>query len=96
MKFKPLEDKIIVKSVEGKDVSSGGIFLTDQSKKKSGEGTVVAVGPGRVLDSGQILPLTVKVGDVVAYQTYSASEIRIDSDLFYAMRESEVLTVLEN
>ena len=74
MNLKPLGDRLVVEHVEQAEKSAGGVFLPDTAKEKPQEGRVLAVGTGRVLDNGNLLPVSVKVGDRILYSKYSGSE----------------------
>jgi len=95
MKIRPLYDRILVKRVEEKETVMGGIIIPDTAKEKPQEGEVVAVGQGKRLEDGTIVPLDVKVGDRILFGKYSGSEIKLDGDEYMIMREDEVLGVLE-
>jgi chaperonin GroES len=91
MNLKPLGDRIVVKPVAKEEVTKGGIVLPDTAKEKPQEGEVVAVGPGRVTEEGNRIPLDVKKGDTIVYPKYSGTELKIDGEEYLIMRESEVL-----
>ena len=93
-KIKPLHDRVIVKPSEAEEKTKGGIILPDTVKEKPIEGKVVAVGTGKVTEEGKVLPLTVKVGDVVLYGKYSGTEIRVDQVDYLIMRESDIFGVV--
>ncbi|MEN6532420.1 MAG: co-chaperone GroES [Bryobacteraceae bacterium] len=95
MKIRPLYDRILVKRVEEKETVMGGIIIPDTAKEKPQEGEVVAVGQGKRLEDGTIVPLDVKVGDRILFGKYSGSEIKLDGEEYMIMREDEVLGVLE-
>jgi chaperonin GroES len=94
--LKPLGDRVILEASASEETTAGGIVLPDAAKKKPQEGTVIAVGPGRVLDNGKRSEVNVKVGDVVVYAKYGGTEIKVegkeyvilDVDQIYAVRES--------
>jgi chaperonin GroES len=89
--LKPLDDRIVVEPVEAEEVTSGGIVLPDTAKEKPQRGTVLAVGPGKLLDNGKRGDLSVAVGDEVIYGKYSGSDIEIDGRDIKILRESDVL-----
>jgi chaperonin GroES len=89
--LKPLDDRIVVEPVEAEEVTSGGIVLPDTAKEKPQRGTVLAVGPGKLLDNGKRGELSVAVGDEVIYGKYSGSDIEIDDRDIKILRESDVL-----
>jgi chaperonin GroES len=93
-KIKPLHDRVIVKPSEAEEKTKGGIILPDTAKEKPIEGKVVAVGSGKVTEDGKVMPLTVKVGDVVLYGKYSGTEIRIDQEEYLIMRESDIFGIV--
>lgn len=96
MKIKPLHDRVLVKRVEAEDEVRGGIYIPDTAKEKPQEGEVVAVGDGKVLDSGQKIGMSVKVGDRVLFGKYSGSEVKLDDQEYLIMREDEILGVLNS
>ncbi len=93
-KFRPLQDRILIKRIEKEERSSGGIIIPDTAKEKPQEGEVVAVGNGKRLDNGQLQTLDVKPGDRVLFGKYSGSEIKIDGTEHLILREDEILGVL--
>ncbi len=95
MKIKPLHDRILVKRIEGEEEEiRGGIVIPDTAKEKPQEGAVVAVGDGKVLDSGQKVSMSVQEGDRILFGKYSGTEVEIDDEEFLIMREDEVLGIL--
>ena len=96
MNIRPLYDRIVVKRLEDeKENKIGGLFIPDSAKEKPQEGEVVAVGKGKRLEDGKVVPLDVEKGNRILFGKYSGSEIRIDGEEFMIMREDEVLGVLE-
>jgi chaperonin GroES len=95
MSIRPLYDRIVVKRIEEKETKVGGLFIPDSAKEKPQEGEVVAVGNGKRLEDGKLVPLDVKVGDRILFGKYSGNEIKIDGEELLIMREDEVLGVLE-
>lgn len=95
MKLKPLGDKVILKIMEQEEKTSGGILLPDTAKEKPQKGEVLAVGTGVVLDSGQKIPLDVKVGDRVFFARYSGTEVKIDGEEYLIVSERDILAVIE-
>ena len=96
MKIKPLQDRILIRRLDSEEEETrGGIVIPDTAKEKPQEGEVVAVGDGKVLDSGQKLQMTVKVGDRILFGKYSGTEVKIDAEELLIMREDEVLGILE-
>ena len=95
MKFRPLQDRILIKRLDREDKSSGGIIIPDTAKEKPQEGEVVAVGNGKRLDDGKLQPLDVKSGDRILFGKYSGSEIKLEGEEHLILREDEVLGILE-
>jgi len=95
MKIRPLYDRIVVKRIEEQETVRGGIIIPDSAKEKPQEGEVVAVGQGKRLEDGKLVPLDVKVGDRILFGKYSGSDIKLDGDEYMIMREDEVLGVLD-
>jgi chaperonin GroES len=95
MKLKPLGDHVVILPLEAEDRTPGGIVLPDTAKEKSTKGEVVAVGSGKVLANGRVVPLSVKEGDKVLYSKYAGSEVKIDGKEYKIVTESEILAVLE-
>ncbi len=93
--MRPLDDRIVVKPSEPEQKTAGGIVLPDTAKEKPQRGHVIAVGPGKMLDSGKRAGMLVKVGDIVLYGKYSGSEVEVAGDKYQIMRESDVLAVVE-
>ena len=94
MNVKPLADRVIIKAAEAEEMTKGGIILPDTAKEKPQQGEVVAVGPGKVSDSGSLVDVTLKIGDKVLYGKYSGTEITVDGEDVLIMRESDILAVL--
>ena len=95
MKIRPLYDRIVVKRVETQEQKIGGLFIPDSAKEKPQEGEVVAVGKGKRLEDGKVIPLDVKPGDRILFGKYSGNDIKIDGEEYMIMREDEVLGILE-
>jgi chaperonin GroES len=95
MKIRPLYDRIVVKRIEEKETVQGGIIIPDTAKEKPQEGEVMAVGKGKRLEDGKLVPLDVKVGDRILFGKYSGNDIKIDGEEYMIMREDEVLGVLD-
>ena len=93
-KIKPLQDRILVKRLEEKEVKKGGIIIPDTAKEKPQEGEVVAVGPGKVTEDGKRQPMEVKVGDKILFGKYSGSEVKVDDKEYLIMREEDILAIL--
>ena len=95
MKIRPLYDRIVVKRIEEQETVRGGIIIPDSAKEKPQEGEVVAVGNGKRLENGTLVPLDVKAGDRILFGKYSGSDIKLDGEEYMIMREDEVLGVLD-
>lgn len=95
MNFKPLKDRLLVKYSEEPEKSSGGIYIPETAKEKPQKGEVVAVGAGRVTDDGKLQPVEVKVGDVVLFEKYAGSKIKMDDTEYLIIREDDVLGIQE-
>ncbi|MGI6401581.1 MAG: co-chaperone GroES [Thermoguttaceae bacterium] len=91
LNLKPLEDRIVVKPLEAEEKTAGGILLPDSAKEKPQRGVVVAVGAGRLLDSGNRAEMTVAIDDEVIYGKYSGSDVEVDGEQLKILRESDVL-----
>ena len=95
MSVKPLEDRILIKPLEAETKTASGIFLPESAKEKPIQGKVVALGPGKLLDSGERVKPSVKKGDTVVFGKYAGTEIEIKNVKHMIMRESELLGVIE-
>jgi len=95
MNLKPLGDRVLVQRVEAGEEVRGGIVIPDTAKEKPQEGVVIAVGAGRVLDSGQKVAMSVKAGDKVLFGKYSGSEIKLNDEEYLIMSEGEILGILK-
>lgn len=95
VKIKPLGDRILVKALSGETVTKSGIFLPDTAKEKPQEGTVLAVGPGKVLDSGKRVVSEIQVGQRVLFAKYAGTEIKQDGQEFLILRESDIMGIVE-
>lgn len=93
--LKPLGDHVLVKPLSKEEKTVGGIILPDTAKEKPQAGEVIAVGPGRLLDNGTRVQPEVKVGDQVIYAKYGGSEIKVDSDEYLILRETDILAIKE-
>ena len=94
MNVKPLADRVIVKALEAEEKTAGGIIIPDNAKEKPQKGEVIAVGEGKVADSGQKIEMSLKKGDTVLYGKYSGTEINIEGEDYLIMRESDVLATI--
>ena len=95
MDLRPLHDRVMVKKLDSGEQRSGGIIIPDTAKEKPQQAEVMAVGSGKLLDSGQRATIDVKAGDRILFGKYSGAEIKIDGDEYLILREDEILGVLE-
>lgn len=95
MKIRPLQDRILVKRVDEESKTSGGIIIPDTAKEKPQEGKVVAVGPGKVLESGKVSEPNVKKGDRILFSKYAGTEITVEGAEHIIIREDDVLAIYE-
>ena len=96
MKLQPLEDRIVVRTLEAEEKTASGLVIPDTAKEKPQQGTVLAVGPGRRSEqTGEIIPLDVKVGDKVVYSKYGGTEITVDGDDVLILNGRDVLAILK-
>ncbi len=94
MKVKPLSDRVVILPLEAEEKTSGGIYLPDTAKEKPQMGKIVAAGPGKISESGQLVKIEVKVGDTVLYGKYSGTDITLEEKDYLIVRESDILAVL--
>ena len=95
MKIRPLHDRIIVERLEEETTTAAGIIIPDTAKEKPQQGSVIAVGKGKVTEDGKVLPLDVKVGDKVLFGKYSGTDIKLEGKEYLMMREDDILGVVE-
>ena len=95
MKFRPLQDRVLIRRIEQDQKTSGGIIIPDTAQEKPMEGEIVANGPGVRSEDGKIQPLDVKVGDRVLFGKWSGTEIRLDGEDLMIMKESDLMGVIE-
>jgi chaperonin GroES len=95
MKFRPLQDRVVIRRIESDEKTTGGIIIPDTAKEKPQEGEVMSVGPGARDEAGTVHPLDVKAGDRVLFGKWSGSEIKLDAEELIIMKESDILGVLE-
>ncbi len=93
-KIKPLADRVLVKPLEEEEVKGGGIIIPDTAKEKPQQGAVIAVGSGKVNDSGEKMKMEVKKGDKILYGKYSGTEVTVEGDDYLIMRESDILAII--
>jgi chaperonin GroES len=94
MNVKPLADRVLVEALEAAEKTAGGLYIPDNAKEKPQKGKVIAAGPGKASDSGSIVKMEVKVGDVILYGKYSGTEVTVDGKEYLIMRESDILAVI--
>ena len=95
MKIRPLHDRVIVRREEEERTSTGGIVIPDTATEKPIRGKVIAVGNGKVLDSGDVRPLDVKKGDTVLFGKYSGTEVKVDGEELLVMREDDLMAIFD-
>lgn len=95
MKLKPLNDRVLVKRLESEEKTAGGLYIPDTAKEKPSKGEVVAAGPGKVGEKGERVALAVKPGDMVLFNKYAGTEVKLDGVDHLVMREEDILAVIE-
>ena len=93
MKFRPLHDRVLIKVLDSEAKTAGGIIIPDTAKEKPQEGEIVAVGPGGKTEEGKILPMDVKIGDIVLFGKWSGTEVKIDNKEYSIMKESDIMGI---
>jgi chaperonin GroES len=93
--LKPLEDRVVVKAGEAEEMTASGLVIPDTAKEKPQEGTVVAVGPGRISDQGERIPLDVNEGDTVVYSKYGGTEIKVSGEEYLILSARDILAIVE-
>ncbi len=91
VKLQPLADRLVVKPIEREEKTKTGIYLPDTAKEKPQEGKVIAVGPGRLSEDGKLIPMAIKVGDIVVYSRYGGIDYKLDDEEVLILRESDIL-----
>lgn len=94
MKMKPLADRVLIEPAEAETKTQSGLYIPDNAKEKPMQGKVVAVGPGKKNDKGEVVPMDVKVGDNVLYGKYSGTEVTADGKSYLIVRESDIFAIL--
>ena len=94
MKIRPLHDRVIVKRLEDERKTAGGIVIPDTAAEKPSQGEVVAVGPGKLDDSGKVIPMGVKPGDKILFGKYSGTEFKLDGNDYLHMREDDIIGIV--
>jgi chaperonin GroES len=95
MKIRPLQDRVIVKRLAEEERTAGGIIIPDTAKEKPQQGKVMAVGKGRILEKGDVVPPVVKEGDRVLFSKYAGTEVKVDGEEVLIMREDDILGILD-
>ena len=95
MKIRPLHDRVVVRRMEEERTTAGGIVIPDSAAEKPIQGEVIAVGNGKILNSGEVRPLDLKVGDRVLFGKYSGTEVKLDGEEYLVMREEDIMGVIE-
>jgi chaperonin GroES len=95
MRFRPLQDRVVVKRVEQETKTAGGIIIPDTAKEKPMEGEIVAVGPGARDESGKVVALDVKAGDRILFGKWSGTEVKLDGVEYLIMKESDIMGVIQ-
>ena len=94
MNIRPLHDRVIIRRMEEEKTSPGGIVIPDSATEKPVKGEVVAVGNGKILESGDVRPLDVKVGDIILFGKYSGTEVSVDGEELLFMREDDITAII--
>lgn len=95
IKFRPLDDRVLVEPSEAEETTSGGIILPDTAREKPQRGKVLSTGPGKLLDSGERASMDVSAGDVVIYGKYSGTEVEFGTDKYVVLRQNDILAIVE-
>ena len=95
MQLKPLYDRVLVRRIDGEGKTKGGIIIPDSAKEKPLEGEIVATGKGKILDNGEIRPMTVKTGDRVLFSKYAETEVKVENEMLLLLREDDLLGIIE-
>ena len=95
MKIRPLHDRVVIKRVEEEETTESGLYIPDTAKEKPIQGDVVAVGDGKILDSGEKRPMAVKEGDRVIFAKYAGTEVEVGGEEVLVMREDDIMGVVE-
>ena len=94
MKVRPLADRVLVEPLEAAEKTAGGIYIPDNAKEKPQKGRVIATGSGKASDTGSLIKMEVRVGDIVLYGKYSGTEVAVDEMEYLILRESDILAIL--
>ena len=95
MNIRPLHDRVVIKRLEEERTTAGGIVIPDSAAEKPMRGEVVAIGPGKMLDNGSVIPLGVKKGDTILFGKYSGTEVKVEGNELVVMREDDIMGVIE-
>ena len=95
MKLRPLENGVVIKQLEAEEKTSGGIILPESAKEKPSMGKIIAVGPGKTLDSGTVSKMSVKKNDKVIYSKYMGNDVEVDGVKYVILKESDILGIIE-
>jgi chaperonin GroES len=93
--LKPLEDRVVVQALEAEETTASGLVIPDTAKEKPQQGNVIAVGPGRISDQGERIPLDVKEGDTVVYSKYGGTEIKLEGEEYLILSARDILAIVE-
>jgi len=95
VKFRPMDDRVLIEVCEAQETTTGGIILPDTAREKPQRGVIISTGPGKLLDSGKRGDMDVEIGDEVFYGRYAGTEIEMDGEKYVVLRESEILAVVD-
>jgi chaperonin GroES len=93
--LKPLEDRVVVQASEAEETTASGLVIPDTAKEKPQQGTVIAVGPGRISDQGERIPLDVKEGDTIVYSKYGGTEIKLEGEEYLILSARDILAIVD-
>ena len=93
--LKPLGERVLVKSLPQEEMTKGGVIIPDTAKEKPQQGEVIAVGKGKMLENGQMIPMEVKAGDKILYGKYSGTEVKMEGEEFLIIKESDILGIIQ-
>ena len=96
MKFRPLHDRVVVRRIDEETKTKGGIIIPDTAKEKPMQGEVIAIGPGARDESGKLVPIDLKAGDIILFGKWSGTEVKIDGEELLIMKESDIMGVIED
>ena len=95
MNIRPLHDRVVIRRLEEERTSAGGIVIPDTAAEKPSRGEVVAIGAGKILDNGEVIPLAVKVGEQILFGKYAGTEVKVAGEEYVVMREDDIMGVIE-